>query len=60
VKRHGRDFVLAVERGAIQCLDIGEHLIDDESTGVDGAAREAEEHEGIIGIWAVRDGDSVW
>ena len=59
VKRDGGDFVRAVERGAIQRLDVGQHLLDDEPAGIDGAARQAEEHERIVGIGAVGDGDSV-
>ncbi len=59
MKGHGRDFVRAVERGAIQGLDVGQHLLDDKPAGVDGAARQAEKHEGIVRIGAVGDGDSV-
>ena len=58
MKRHRGDFVLALERRAVQRLDVGEHLIDDDAAGVDGAARQAEEHERIVGIRAVGDGDS--
>ncbi len=59
VERHGRDFVLAIERRAVQGLDIGEHLIDDEPAGIDRAAGQAKEHERIVGIRAVGDGDSI-
>ena len=40
VKRDGRDFVLAVERRAVQRLDVRQHLIDDDAAGVDVAARQ--------------------
>ncbi len=58
VKRHGGDFVRAVERGPIQGLDIGEHLLDDQTTGLDRPARETEKHERVVGVGAVGDGDS--
>ena len=58
VKRHRRDFVLAVERGAVQRLDVGEHLVDDDAAGVDVAARQAEEHERVVRVRTVGDGDS--
>ena len=37
-----------------------EDLIDDDAAGVDVAAREPEEHERVVRIRAVRDGDCVF
>ena len=58
VKRDRGDLVLAVERGAVQGLDVGEHLVDLDAAGVDGAARQAEEHERVVRVGTMRDGDS--
>ena len=57
VERDGRDFVLAFERGAVQRLDVGQHLIDLDAVDVHGAARQAIEHERVVGIRTVSDGD---
>ena len=48
MKRHRRHFIAPLERRAVQRLDIGEHLIDDDAVCLDGAVRQAEEHEGVV------------
>jgi hypothetical protein len=48
VERHGGDFVPALECRTIQRLDVGEHLLDLDAVGRDGAARQAIEHERIV------------
>ena len=50
-------FVSPLERCAIQGLDVGENLIDLQAVRLYGAARQAVEHERIVGIWTVRYGD---
>ena len=57
VERDRRHLVRALERRAVQRLDVREHLVDDDAAGVDVAARQPEEHERVVGIRAVRDGD---
>jgi hypothetical protein len=59
VEGHRRDFVLAVESRAVEGLDIGEYLIDDQSAGIDSAAGQAKKHERVVRIRAVGDGDSI-
>ncbi len=59
VERHRRDLVLPLECRAVQRFDIGEHLIDLKTAGVDRAAREAVKHEGIVRIGTMRDCDSL-
>jgi hypothetical protein len=58
VKRDCRHLVAAVEGGAVQRLDIGQDLFDDDTVGVHVAARQPVEHERIIGVRAVGDSDS--
>src|SRR5262245_2758831 len=58
VERHRGDLVLAVEGGAVQRLDVGEDLVDLDAAGVDGARRQTVEHERVVRVRAVRDGDS--
>ena len=58
VKRDRRHFVPSFERGPIQGLDVRQNLIDNEAVGIDGAAREAVEHERVVGIRTMGDGDS--
>ena len=48
MKRHRGDFIAPLERRAVQRLDIGEHLIDDDAVCLDGAVRQSEEHEGVV------------
>jgi hypothetical protein len=57
IERHRRDLVRAVERGAVQRLDVRQHMFELEARRRHFAAREAEEHERIVGIRAVRDSD---
>src|SRR5690606_23677780 len=57
VEGDGGYLVRAVERGAVQRFDVAEQVFDLESVGGNAAARETEEHEGVIGIGAVGDGD---
>ena len=58
VERHGADLVLAFERRAIQRLDVRQHMLDLEIAGRDLAAGKAVEHEGVVGIRTVSDGDA--
>ena len=58
VERHGGDLVLALERRAVQRLDVRQHLVDLDAAGVDVAARQAVEHERVVRIRAVGDGDT--
>ena len=58
VKRHRRHLVAPLERRPVQRLDVREHLVDDDAAGVDVVARQAIEHERVVGIRAVRDGDA--
>src|SRR5204863_303547 len=57
MKRDGADFVLPLERGAVQRLDVREHLVDDDAAGVDVVARQSVKHEGIVGVGTMRDGN---
>ena len=57
VERDGRDFVPALKGGTVQRLDIGQHLVDLDAVDANGAARQAVEHERIVRVRAVRDGD---
>ena len=58
VKRHRTDLVPAFEGGAIQRLDVREYMLDLEIAGRDLAAGKAVEHEGVVGIRTVSDGDA--
>jgi hypothetical protein len=60
VERHGGDFVAAVQRRAIQRLDIRQHLIDNDAVRIDGAARQAKEHERVVRVGTVGYGDFVF
>ena len=51
------DLEAALECPAVQALDIGEHLLDLEVTSGHGPAREAVEHERVVGIGAVGQGE---
>ena len=57
VERDRRDLVLAVECGAVERLDVRQHVFELEPWRGDPAARQAVEHERVIGIGAVSDAD---
>ena len=57
VERHGGDFVLPGERRAVERLDVGQHLLDVDALDLDGAGRQTIEHEGVVGIGTVGNGD---
>ena len=58
VKRHGGDFVAALERRAVQRFDIRQHLVDLDAAGRHLAAGQAIEHERVVGIGTVSDGNT--
>ena len=57
VKGHGGDFVLAIKRGAVERLDVGQYLVDVDAVDLHGAARQPVEHERVIGVGTVGHGD---
>ena len=58
VERDRRDLVLALERRAIQRLDVGKDVHDLQVARRDLAAGKAIEHEGVVGIRTVSDRDA--
>jgi hypothetical protein len=42
------DLVATIERGAVERLDVGQDLIDDDAAGVDVAARVSEELDRVV------------
>jgi hypothetical protein len=48
MKRNGGYLVLPLKRGAVQRLDVREHLIDNDAARVDVAARQSVEHERVV------------
>ena len=59
VKGDGGDLELPAERPPVQALDVGELVHEGEPLGVDAPLGEREEHEGVVGVGAVRDRDAV-
>ena len=57
MERHGGDLIRSLECSPVQCFDIVEDLLEFEPTGRHGAAGEAVEHEGVVGIRTVGDGN---
>ena len=57
MKRHSGDLVPALECGAVQRLDVGQHLVDLEPVGGHGAGGEAVEHEGVVRVWTMGYGN---
>ena len=57
VQRDGGDFQLARERAAVQAFDVAELVNVPPAAGVDLARCHRPEHEGVIGVGAVRDMD---
>jgi len=57
VERDRGDLQLAGEGAAVQRLDVGQLVHVATVAGVDLALRHRPEHEGVIGIGAVRDAD---
>jgi hypothetical protein len=56
VERHRADLVLALERRAVEGLDVRQNVVDLDVPGRHLAARETVEHERVVGIGAVGDG----
>jgi len=59
VKGDGGDRELARHRAAVQRLDVGELVVEREALGVDASLGERVEHEGVVGVGTVSDGDGV-
>ena len=57
VQAQGRQFQLAAERPAIERFDIDQFVPEDVRSGVDLAAGQGVEHEGIVGVGAMADAD---
>ena len=57
VKRNRADFVLALEGGAVQRLDVGEQVAELDAVGRHLAARQPVVHERVVGIRTMGDGD---
>ena len=57
VEGHGGDVELARDRSAVQRLDVGELVREDEALRVDVALRETVKHESVVGVRAMREGD---
>src|SRR5262249_15559562 len=60
MKRDGGDTAATVTRRAVQRLDVRQDLVDLDAVRTDGVARQTIEHECVIGIRAMRDGDLHW
>jgi hypothetical protein len=58
VKRDGADLVAALERRAIQRFDVAEDVLDLDVAGRHLAAGQAVEHERVVGVRAVSDGNA--
>ena len=57
VEGDGGDVELACHRAPVQRLDVGELVVEREALGVDRAVRETVEHESVVGVRTVREGD---
>jgi hypothetical protein len=57
MERHSAHFILPLERGAVEGLDVLQDVIEMETRRVHLAGSDPEMHEGVIGIRAVRNGD---
>ena len=57
VQAQGRQFQLAAERPAIERFDIHQFVPELVRSGVDLAAGQGVEHEGIVGVGAMADAD---
>src|SRR5262245_50618234 len=53
IERDGGDFVLPLERGAVERFDIGEDLVHLDALDLHGTARQAIKHECVVGIRTV-------
>ena len=59
VEGDGGDGELSRHRAAVQRLDVGELVREREALGVDAPLGERVEHERVVGVGAVRDGDGL-
>src|SRR5205823_11247886 len=59
VKRNRSHIVVAFERPPIQCLDVAQSVFESQPGHTNFFAGQAVEHEGVVGIRTVRDGNSA-